>query len=69
MPPNQAEAMVAALRAKGLPVAYMTFAEERHGFKQAANIKRALEAELYFYAQVFNFPLADAIEPVLIDNL
>ncbi len=69
VPPNQAETMVAALRAKGLPVAYVTFAEERHGFKQAANIKRALEAELYFYARVFNFSLAEAIEPVPIDNL
>lgn len=69
VPPNQAEVMVAALRAKGLPVAYVTFAKERHGFKQAANIKRALEAELYFYAQVFDFKLDEAIEPVLIDNL
>ncbi|MEN9221390.1 MAG: S9 family peptidase, partial [Thermostichus sp. BF3_bins_97] len=56
VPPNQAEAMVAALKAKGLPVAYVPFAGEQHGFRQATNIKRALEAELYFYAQVFGFP-------------
>ena len=55
MPPDQAEMMVDALRAKGLPVAYLPFEGEQHGFRQAANIKRALEAELYFYAQVFGF--------------
>ncbi len=69
VPPSQAETMVAALRAKGLPVAYLPFPGEQHGFRRAENIKRALEAELYFYARVFGFPLADAVEPVPIDNL
>ncbi|MFQ3585361.1 MAG: prolyl oligopeptidase family serine peptidase, partial [Cyanobacteriota bacterium] len=69
VPPNQAEAMVEALRAKGLPVAYVSFEGEQHGFRQAANIKRALEAELYFYAQVLGFALAEEIKPVAIDNL
>ncbi len=69
VPPNQAEAMVEALRAKGIPVAYVPFEGEQHGFRQATNIKRALEAELYFYAQVFGFPLAEPIDPVWIDNL
>lgn len=68
VPPNQAEMMVAALRAKGLPVAYVPFAGEQHGFRKAENIKRALDAELYFYAQVFGFSLADPIEPVQIEN-
>ncbi|MBI1813966.1 MAG: S9 family peptidase [Deltaproteobacteria bacterium] len=69
VPPNQAEAMVAALRAKHLPVAYVPFAGEGHGFRRAEHIKRALEAELYFYSRVFQFVLADAIEPVAIENL
>ena len=69
VPPNQAELMVNALREKGLPVAYLTFEGEQHGFRQAANIRRALEAELYFYSRVFGFALADDIEPVQIDNL
>jgi dipeptidyl aminopeptidase/acylaminoacyl peptidase len=68
VPPNQAEAMVKVLVAKGLPVAYVAFAGEQHGFRQAANIKRALEAELYFYSQIFTFPLAEAIEPVPIQG-
>lgn len=67
--PNQAELMVAAVRAKGLPVAYLAFAGEQHGFRQAANIKRALDAELYFYSKIFGFALADAVEPVAIENL
>jgi dipeptidyl aminopeptidase/acylaminoacyl peptidase len=68
VPPNQAEKMVAALRAKGLPVAYVPFAGEQHGFRKAESIKRALDAELYFYSQVFGFPLADPVEPVQIEN-
>ncbi|MGB3494746.1 MAG: S9 family peptidase [Elainellaceae cyanobacterium] len=69
VPPNQAEMMVNALREKGLPVAYVLFAGEQHGFRKSENIKRALDAELYFYAQVFGFKLADQIEPVEIQNM
>jgi dipeptidyl aminopeptidase/acylaminoacyl peptidase len=61
--------MVEAVRAKGLPVAYLTFEGEQHGFRKAENIKRVLEAELYFYSKIFGFDLAEAIEPVQIDNL
>jgi dipeptidyl aminopeptidase/acylaminoacyl peptidase len=50
VPPNQTEAMVDALRSRGTPVGYLLFSGEQHGFRQAANIKRALDAELYFYA-------------------
>jgi dipeptidyl aminopeptidase/acylaminoacyl peptidase len=50
VPPNQTEAMVEALRHSGKPVGYFLFSGEQHGFRQAANIKRALDAELYFYA-------------------
>jgi dipeptidyl aminopeptidase/acylaminoacyl peptidase len=67
--PNQAEMMVEALRAKGLPVAYVPFAGEQHGFRRAENIKRALDGEIYFYSRVFGFQLADEVEPVQIDNL
>ena len=69
VPPNQAEEMVAALKAKGLPVAYIPFEGEGHGFRKAENIKRALEAELYFYGRVFGFTPAGDIEPVEIHNL
>jgi dipeptidyl aminopeptidase/acylaminoacyl peptidase len=69
VPPNQAEMMVAALRAKGLPVAYLAFPGEQHGFRRAETIKRCLEAELYFYSRVFGFELADPVEPVAIENL
>lgn len=69
VPPNQAELMVEALRRKKLPVAYVAFEGEQHGFRKAENIKRALEGELYFYSRVFGFPLADPVEPVEIENL
>lgn len=67
--PNQSELMVEALRKQRIPVAYIPFAGEQHGFRKAENIKRSLEAELYFYSKVFGFPIADAVEPVLIENL
>jgi len=54
VPPNQAEAMVAALTAKGIKNAYVTFAEEGHGFRQAESIKKAIEAELAFYREIFS---------------
>src|SRR5436309_15590447 len=69
VPPNQAEAMVAALREKGIPVAYLPFEGEQHGFRKAENIKRALDAELYFYSRIFGFEPADPLEPVDIENL
>jgi dipeptidyl aminopeptidase/acylaminoacyl peptidase len=69
VPPNQAEMMVDVLRAKGIPVAYLPFEGEQHGFRQAKNIKRALDAELYFYSRVLGFDLADLVEPVEIENL
>jgi dipeptidyl aminopeptidase/acylaminoacyl peptidase len=67
--PNQAELMVQALRAKGLPYAYIAFEGEQHGFRRKENITRSMEAELYFYSKIFNFHLADAVEPVKIENL
>lgn len=69
VPPNQAEMMAAAVRAKGLPVACLLFEGEGHGFRRAETIKRALEAELYFYGRVFGFTPADPLEPIPIENL
>jgi dipeptidyl aminopeptidase/acylaminoacyl peptidase len=50
VPPNQTELMVTALKARGVPVGYFLFDGEQHGFRKAENIKRALDAELHFYA-------------------
>lgn len=52
VPPSQTEAMVAALRQRGLSALYLLFAGEQHGFRQAANIAWALDAEFYFYGAV-----------------
>jgi len=69
VPPNQAEQMVEVLRAKKLPVAYVLFAGEQHGFRKAETIKRALDGEFYFYATIFGFEMADPVEPIAIANL
>jgi len=69
VPPSQSQMMFEAMRDKELPVAYLLFEGEQHGFRKAENIKRSLEAELYFYSKIFGFELADNIEPVQIENL
>ena len=69
VPPAQAEAMAAALERKGIPYEYLAFEGEQHGFRKAENIKRSLDAELYFYGRIFGFEPADEIEPVKIENL
>jgi dipeptidyl aminopeptidase/acylaminoacyl peptidase len=64
VPPAQSEKIVEALRANGLPVGYIEFEGEGHGFRRSENIVRAIEAELWFYGAVLGFKPADEIEPV-----
>lgn len=64
VPPNQAEAIVAAVAEKGLPHAYILFEGEQHGFRKSENIVRSLEAELWFYGRVFGFEPTDEIAPI-----
>ena len=59
VPPSEAERIVAALAAKGIPHVYLPFEGEDHGFRQAANIIRSAQAELAFYGGVFGFTPAD----------
>lgn len=68
VPPNQAETMVAALRKNDTPVACLVFEGEGHGFRQAAHIRRALEAELSFYGRVLGFKPADKLPALKIEN-
>ncbi|HEX8405641.1 MAG TPA: S9 family peptidase [Duganella sp.] len=77
VPPQQSEMMVDALKARGVPVAYVPLEGEGHGFRKAENIVRTLEAELYFYQRILKLnagahdPSAPALAaaPVHIDNL
>src|SRR5439155_19279844 len=69
VPPSQSEAIVEALKRRGIPYAYIAFEGEGHGFRKAENIKRASEAHLSFFGQVFGFEPADEIEPIEIENL
>lgn len=68
VPPSQSQMMADAVRAKGLPIAYLTFEGEQHGFRKAETIVRCLEAELSFYGAVFGSVPADQVDPVPIDN-
>jgi dipeptidyl aminopeptidase/acylaminoacyl peptidase len=69
VPPNQAETMVAAMKARGLPVAYYSFAGEGHGFRKAETLRRTLELELDFYGRVFGFTAPGLSERVEIANM
>ena len=69
VPPSQAERMVEALRSRGLPVAYLAFEGEQHGFRKGDTIERTLQAELCFYGRVFDFTPADELPVLAIDNL
>jgi dipeptidyl aminopeptidase/acylaminoacyl peptidase len=64
VPPSQAEQIVAALAANGIPHAYLAFEGEGHGFRGAYAIRRSLEATLAFLGQVFGFEPADVLEPI-----
>ncbi len=69
VPPSQAEYMLEAMRSRGLPVSYVPFADEQHGFRRAENIKQSIGNELYFYCQVFGIEDADSAVQVEIENL
>ena len=69
VPPSQSEAIIAALQNVGVPYAYLPFPGEGHGFRQPSTIERALAAELSFYSQLLDIPIAETFEPVEIHNL
>ncbi len=69
VPPSQSEAMVDALRARKLPVAYITLEGEGHGFRKAESVIKTLEAELVFYLRVFGIPVPADLPPLTIENL
>ncbi len=69
VPPEQSESFVSVLEKKGIPVAYIAFENEQHGFRRAESIKYSLEAELYFYSRIFGFRIREKIKPVIIKNL
>jgi dipeptidyl aminopeptidase/acylaminoacyl peptidase len=69
VPPAQAEVIVAALRERGVPHAYLLFEGEGHGFRKAENIVRSLEAELSFYLQVLGLEPGDPLPKLEIEHL
>jgi len=69
VPPNQAEVMFEALRARNVPVAYIAYEGEGHGFRRSENIIRSEEAELVFYGRVMGFTPAGNLPDVPIENM
>jgi dipeptidyl aminopeptidase/acylaminoacyl peptidase len=69
VPPSQSERIVDALGKRGIPVAYLAFEGEQHGFRKAETIERTLKAELFFYSRIFGFEPGEEVEAVWIENL
>ena len=68
VPPNQSQMIFAALKAKGIPTAYIPFAGEGHGFRKPENNIRALESELAFYGLIFGFVPAGNLPVLQLEN-
>ena len=69
VPPSQSESMVSAMREKKIPVAYLLFHGEQHGFRKQETIISTLNAELYFYLKVFSMPIPPNLPPITIEKL
>ncbi len=69
VPPNQAELMVNAVTQKGLPIAYVTYPTEAHGFRQLETIVHMLDAEHQFYARIFGFDIDTRLNTLHIENI
>jgi len=69
VPPAHAERIVAALRERAVPHAYLLFDGEGHGFRKAETIVTALESELSFYAQILGFEPGNPVAKLAIDHL
>ena len=69
VPPEQSQSIYDAVKANGVPTAYIAFEGEGHGFRKAENQRRTLTASHYFLAKVFGLTPAEELEPLHIDNM
>lgn len=69
VPPQQSRSMVDSLRSRGVPVSYVEFEGEGHGFRQAETIVEVLESEYAFYARVLGLPVKAGLRDITIENL
>lgn len=69
VPPNQAQMMYDAVKAKGLPVAMVLYEGEQHGFRKAETVRHSQDGSLYFLGNVFGFEPADETPVIDIANL
>ena len=68
VPPNQAHLMTKKLKENDIPHALIEFSDEGHGFRKAPNITKAIESELAFFAQIFNFEPFDDLPKICIES-
>jgi len=68
VPPEQSRDMAKTLEKNGVPVAYVEFSGEGHGFRNASNIETALTNEYTFYARVLGLANAGQLPDLEILN-
>ena len=64
VPPSQAEMMIESLVKNKVPVAYLPFEGEAHGFRKAETIALAFCTELKFYGEIFGFEPSESLRPI-----
>ena len=69
VPPEQAELMVEALNSKSIPVSYISFPHEGHGFRDPLTSTLAFNTELAFYGKIFGFNTDSPVQDLEIRNL
>lgn len=65
-PPNQSEAILKNLQDRGVPVGYILFEGEAHGFRKASSNLASLQAELAFFSRIFGVRVADQLPELVL---
>lgn len=67
VPPKQSIVIFEALKKKRIPTGILLFKGEGHGFKRAENIKKSLDAQLFFYSEVLGMELPEPFDEPPVD--
>ena len=70
VPLNQAEMMHKAVKDKGVLTSLVVYQGEAHGFRNAENIRRSIEGELFFFNTAFGLQtkMSDDVDEIMLDN-
>lgn len=67
--PHQAELIVEELKKTSVPVAYIGYEGEQHGFRKAESLINFMQSQQYFFSVILGIEPADNLPPIDIYNL